>query len=376
MTRVMLTGLGLVSPYGIGYPAYWDGLVRGAAALSPLDPRLGAGAGGVISGEICREPVGERKAWAARQTFTEALATARLESVPDGSLVVVASQVPHCAGADPFAREFESPPLADLAGPGVTVVHVPHACASAGFAAAYARDLLTSGEAHTAFVVGISALNPYDLASMGLVWALSGRPARPFDLARDGINLGEGGGVVVLETEQRVWSRGLRPHIELRAASTLIGGANPAASDADLIERCALTTLDQAGGCPIDYVHAHATGTPQGDEAEATAIDRVAKELGWAKGVPMSSHKGAIGHLLHASAVPSIAAAVGFLATSTVPGTIGLQDPLPVARLTLPTVAEQSANARNVLVNSFGFYGNHASLVLSRHAPGGPWPSP
>ncbi|MET7338496.1 beta-ketoacyl synthase N-terminal-like domain-containing protein [Nonomuraea sp. NPDC005650] len=368
----MITGLGIVSPYGAGFSPYWDGLMSGRSAITSFRASerlaiLGPGMGGVVGDRICAEPVGRRKTWMARTAFAEALCCAGMESVPDDALIVVASQVPRSAGPQEFAREFESPDLTGSAGASVPVVHVPHACASAAFATAYAFDLLRAGEADVAFVVGVVALNPYDLASMGLVRALSDRPARPFDTGRDGISLGEGGGVVVLETEQAATRRGRRPRIELRAASTLLGGENVAASDTDLIERCALTALERAGDCPIDYVQAHATGTPQGDEAEAMAVDRVARRLGWPRGVPMSSHKGAIGHLLHASTVPSIAAAIGFLITATVPGTAGLTNPIPLERIHLPAASGPSGFARNALVNSFGFYGNHASLVISRH---------
>ena len=114
-------------------------------------------------------------------------------------------------------------------------------------------------------------------------------------------------------------------------------------------------------------VHAHATGTPQGDAAEAEALFKVAELRQWSD-TPVSSHKGAIGHLLHASAMPGIAAAAGFLSTGIAPGTPGLQHPMAADRIRLISAPVRTPKAMYVLVNSFGFHGNHASLVFSKES--------
>ncbi|MFJ9457452.1 beta-ketoacyl synthase N-terminal-like domain-containing protein [Kitasatospora sp. NPDC101447] len=377
MTGVALTGLGLVTPFGVGPGAFRAGLLAGASAIGPLtrfadparagDPRERVAA--QIDGSVCGAPVGGLKSRLTETVVAQALRRARLPRLPDGALTVIAGQTPVSASPTAFARDFESPRPGAATGP---VVQVPHACASSAFGLALARDWLLSGGADVALVVGVVTLNPYDFSSMDLVRAQSGRGAAPFDVRRDGMTLGEGGGAVVLETFAHARARGIDPGIALTGAACLISGGSVADSQAEAIGACVAESLDQAGTTEVDYVHAHATGTPQGDAAELAALDATAARLGWS-GVPVGSHKGAIGHLLHASTMPAVAAAVGFLRTGIAPGTPGLTEPIAAERMHVAVDPVRTGRARHVLVDGFGFYGNYASLVVSR-VPGGPAP--
>ncbi|MER7402482.1 beta-ketoacyl synthase N-terminal-like domain-containing protein [Streptomyces sp. NPDC000070] len=367
--RVVISGTGLVTPLGEGVGPYWSGLVGGRSALRT--------AVRFSSPEYAGEPVGEfpgsdpaegsRKRHFARLAAREALAAARLPALPAGSLVILVSQarapLPGRDG-EPHAgqEEFFGPPD-DLRWAGASVLHLSHACASAAFAVALARTALRSGAVPAVLVVGSSVLNRYEYASMQVVRAVGRTAARPFDTGRAGISLGEGGGALLLEPASAARSRGLAADVSVAGACCRVAGDKPAASAADLVTDCLRSALADAGADRLDHVHAHATGTAQGDAAELRAIETVAAELN-ASAVPVSSHKGAIGHLLHVSAVPAIAAAALALRTGTVPPTAGLDRPEPTERVRLPRRAEPLAGARLAAVNSFGFGGNNASVVL------------
>ncbi|GAA3492888.1 beta-ketoacyl synthase N-terminal-like domain-containing protein [Streptomyces cremeus] len=386
MTAVALTGLGLVTALGSGPDAFWRGLLDGRRALGRLTRLAGAYRSDVVA-EVtfaaCPVPAGARKARLASDAARQALADAGLNRLPAGSLVVVVSQAPYDTDpyetdqheADRTGTDFTGPsPTALLDAIGtphtaVTVTHLSHACASAAFGAAFARDWLLAGLGPCALVVGASALNRFEYASMDVVRALSPTGARPLDGARNGVTVGEGGGAFVLESAGHAAARGRAPKALLSGAACLVDGQGAAASEVRAIRTCMRTALREAGEPPVDHVQAHATGTPQGDGAEVAALGDVARELGW-NGVPVGSHKGSVGHLLHASAFAGVAAAVGFLRERTAPGTPGLRTPLELPdRLLVPVGPIAVPRARHVLVNSFGFSGNNASLVLSAPRP-------
>ncbi|ROQ23164.1 3-oxoacyl-[acyl-carrier-protein] synthase II [Streptomyces sp. PanSC19] len=376
MTAVALAGTGLISPLGPTPAAFWRGLLDGRRAFGELRGLEGEFRSRVVAAvpsTDCPAPAGRRKETLATTAARQALDAAGLPALPDGSLLVVVSQTPLLN--DPQAErngDFAGPrPEALLAAcradaRRTTVVHLSHACASAAFAASFARDWLLSGLSTTALVVGASALNRYEYASMDVVKTLSPHGARPFDADRDGITVGEGGGAFVLETPAGARARGHRPEAWLSGAACLVDTSQAVASAPDAIRDCMRAALDDAGARRVDYVHAHATGTAQGDAAEAEAVAELAHGLGTEAPLPMSSHKGAIGHLLHASAFPGLVAAAGFLREAWIPGTPGLRRRAPLPdRVTALAEPLRATTAEHVLVNSFGFSGNNASLVLS-----------
>ncbi|MFE2363987.1 beta-ketoacyl synthase N-terminal-like domain-containing protein [Streptomyces virginiae] len=378
MSDIVISGLGLVTPFGRGVEPYWRGLLGGRSALGPARRFTEPPYRGEPVGEVPRaagpEPDGgPRKSAYARAALGEALHAAGLDRLPDGAVVLLVGQAvlprPGDGRALPTAdeREFMGPDPAEVLGvrPDLRHVHLSHACASAVFAVGYARELLRAGAAPLAAVVGSSVLNRYEYASMDVVRAVGRTTARPFDVERAGISLGEGGGAVVLESAGHARARGVSADLAVAGAACRVAGAKAAASDTDRIAACMRDALDDASVHGLDHVHAHATGTGQGDAAELAAVEAVAADCG-ARALPVSSHKGAIGHLLHISGAPAIAAAAGMLRGGIVPPTAGLTTPEPTDRLVLPTAPMEVAGARTAAVNSFGFGGNNASLVLLR----------
>ncbi|MEU2583613.1 beta-ketoacyl synthase N-terminal-like domain-containing protein [Streptomyces avermitilis] len=367
MSDVVISGMGLLTPFGRGVDAYWRGLIENRTALAPArrfavpayrgEP-VGEGA------EFTPDGTPRKHAYAATAT-RDALREARLPKLPDGTLAILVGQAPTPFGGSPLdaeEREFLGP-AADEVLAGADTVHLTHACASALFAIAFAHEALRTGSVPAVVVTGATALNHYEYASMDVVRAVDRAACRPFDTERGGISLGEGGGALVLETAVSARSRGLDPDLVVAGTGSRVAAGKSVASDETSVADCLREALDSAGTDRVDYVHAHATGTAQGDAAELRALEAVAAERSWS-GVPVSSHKGAIGHLLHISGAPGVAAAAMTLRTSTAPPTPGLHTPERTTRLTLPTTALPLPRARFAAVNSFGFGGNNATVVL------------
>ncbi|MDJ1136544.1 beta-ketoacyl synthase N-terminal-like domain-containing protein [Streptomyces iconiensis] len=393
---IVISGTGLVTPFGHGVPAFWDGLTGGRSALRPAGRAFSESYDGAPVGEVPGggPAPGNRKRAYARAAVAEALAATGRDRLPAGTLLVLAGQAPAPGGAgegegeEPAgngregahrvegthgveggaAAEVLGPPasvaapLADgVPGPGgLRVVHLSHACASALFAVGFARDMLRAGQAPLAVVAASSVLNPYEYASMEVVRAISGEAARPFDTGRSGISLGEGGGALVLEPAAP--GTDLRGPVVAGVACRVAGGKG-AASDAAVIASGMRGALDDASADGLGHVHAHATGTPQGDAAELEAVETIARERGGER-LALTSHKGAIGHLLHASGVPALVAAAMTLRTGIVPPSAGLSSPEPVDRVRLATAPLPVPGLRTCAVNSLGFGGNNATVVL------------
>ncbi|TDC00688.1 3-oxoacyl-ACP synthase [Micromonospora fluostatini] len=375
--EVAIAGLGLVTAFGPGAQRYWRELCAGRSALRPAT-RPGYGVVGQVPVDdpAAPDPDEPRKLRYAETALREALAGAGLSAVPPDAVVVAASQAPPAperADRPAGMREFTGPDLTARLPPTVPVWYVSHACASAAFGLLLARDLVRSGHTGTAVVLGAHVLNEYEHRSMEVVKALSPEPARPFDPARAGISLGEGGGAVVLRP-----ATGAAGEIVVAGGATRVAGALPAAAATADLAGCMRAALADADAAPPagageparpDYVHAHATGTAQGDDVELDALGEVLADLGPA-GVPVSSHKGAVGHLLHSSFFPALVAASAALRTGTAPPTVGLGRSRRAGPAWLPATTAPLAGRRLAMVNSFGFGGSTASVLLRHRTRG------
>ncbi|WP_067498936.1 beta-ketoacyl synthase N-terminal-like domain-containing protein [Actinoplanes sp. TFC3] len=360
---LVITGAGLVTAFGGGTEQFWTHLVSGASALTPPAPDTGPGIAAAPGSR--RQPDDPaRQPALVRQALTEALADAGHAAVPPRTVIILTGQTAaldkvtprrlSLLGADPLAAAVrgEAEPL-----------FVSHACASVLFGIALGRRWLQAGLADTAIVLGGWTAGEYDVASMDVVKALTAEVARPFDPERSGTTLGEGGGALVLERHGDARRRGGVPRAALAGVSCRIAGSAAAASDAVSASAVMAEALHRAGISHPGHVHAHAAGTVQGDDAELDALDRLAQAGAW-PATMVTSHKGAIGHLMHCAGFPAVVAAVRTLETGVIPGTAGLREPVQRGALTVPTCAQHSPGVPSVLVNSFGFGGNTAAAVL------------
>jgi 3-oxoacyl-[acyl-carrier-protein] synthase II len=192
------------------------------------------------------------------------------------------------------------------------------------------------------------------------------RASRPYDKARDGFVIGEGAGVVVLEEYEHAKSRGATIYAEVIGYG-LSGDAHhitAPAEDGDGAFRCMMMALKRAGipAAEIDYINAHGTSTPLGDEIELNAVQRVVGNA--AAKIAMSSTKSSIGHLLGAAGAVEAIFSVLAIRDDIAPPTINLDNPSVETAIDLVPHKARKKEINTVLSNSFGFGGTNASLIL------------
>jgi 3-oxoacyl-(acyl-carrier-protein) synthase len=263
------------------------------------------------------------------------------------------------------------------AGLGLTGPRIAHvsACAAGALAVAHAAALVTRGE-HEVVVAGAtdSMINPLGLGGMARLGAPSPRHApdacRPFDRRRDGLAMGEGAAFFVVEDEARARARGARVHARIVGWGSTQDGYRVTAPrpDGRSAARAISKALARAGVAAeaVGYVNAHGTGTPLNDPAEVRAL-RLA--LGAHAGrVPVSSIKGAIGHLMAASGAIELAACLLPLGRGPLPGTAHHREPDPECDVDVIGEAPRAGAVELALSNSFGFGGQNAAVLLARGA--------
>jgi 3-oxoacyl-[acyl-carrier-protein] synthase II len=258
-----------------------------------------------------------------------------------------------------------------LRGPNHAVVT---ACSTGAHAIGDAARMIALGDADVMVAGGTeSGVNRLSIAGFAACRALStgfnDRPAqasRPYDRDRDGFVMGEGAGCVVLEDYDHARARGARIYAEL-VGYGLSGDAHhitAPAEDGDGAFRCMSMALARAGLAPdaIDYINAHGTSTPMGDEIELGAVQRLVGES--ASRLAMSSTKSAIGHLLGAAGAVEAIFTILALRDQMVPPTLNLDNPSVETPINLVPHKAQARRVRAALSNSFGFGGTNASLVF------------
>ena len=399
---VAITGLGAVTPLGPDVAALDEGLLSGRSGVhllegpefAELPVRLAASVDLTDRLERVEARSLDRVQQVALVAAREAWAHAGSPDVdPERLAVVVGSGIGGALtilGQDAVLREKGprrvSPHLVPMLmpnGPAATVglelgaragVHCPvSACASGAEALAYALDLLRAGRADVVVAGGAEAcIHPLPLAGFAQMRALSTRhdepeaASRPYDKGRDGFVLGEGSGILVLETEAHAAARGATVHARLAGAGLASDAHHVTAPDPSGAgaARSIAAALRDAGLGPDDvgHINAHATSTPLGDLAESRAF---ATALGGHR-PPVTATKSNTGHLLGAAGAVEAIAAVLALRSGVVPAIRNLDDLDDEADVdAVRTVARQHPHDV-ALSTSFGFGGHDVSLVLTR----------
>ena len=417
MRRIVITGLGMVSPLACGVKPTWERLVSGCSGInlitnfkvSDIACRI---AGQVPTGEGDHDfnaddwvkPKDQRKIdrfilyaiAAACQAVEDAGWTpddeeslertgvmigsgiGGLEAIANGALLVEAR------GPRRLSPFFIPSALINLASGHVSIRYgfkgpnhsVVTACSTGAHAIGDASRLIQHGDADVMIAGGAeSAVCRLGMAGFAASRALSThfndsptRASRPWDVMRDGFVMGEGSGVLVVEELQHARARGARIYAEV-VGYGMSGDAHhitAPATDGNGGFRSMRAALRDAGLNPenIDYINAHGTSTPLGDEIELGAVKRLFGSA--VDKVAMSSTKSSIGHLLGAAG--SVEAIFSILAINhgVVPPTLNLDNPSPGCDINLVPHQAQERPVRNVLSNSFGFGGTNASLVFSQ----------
>jgi 3-oxoacyl-[acyl-carrier-protein] synthase II len=258
-----------------------------------------------------------------------------------------------------------------LSGPAISVAA---ACASGNYAIAHARRWLEQGWVDVCLAGACDmAVTPVSLAGFGNLRAVSRRnhspqlASRPFDRDRDGFVMSEGGAIFVMEPAARARRRGARGYARVAGCGASSDAHNMVipSPDPEPATAAMRQALDDAGMDPesVDYVNAHATGTPRGDAAEARVLEAV---FGTAvRTIPVSSTKSMTGHMLTAAAAVEALACLVAIEKETLPPTINLENPDPECDLCHVANEAQAKKVRVAVSNSFGFGGSNTCLVLT-----------
>jgi 3-oxoacyl-[acyl-carrier-protein] synthase II len=407
---VVVTGLGCVSPLGVDAARTWQALLAGRSGVARLpedfDPRLPVRIAARVPGPVDAGELPAKELRRLDRAILLALAAAR-EALADAGLAAGAGCDPARAGVaigsgiggvttllanhrallehgprriGPF---FIPMTLANMPAGLVAIHHglggpnLCHvtACASSAHSLGESLRILQRGDADVMVAGGTeAAIHPLVLAGFASMQALSRRneepelASRPFDRARDGFVMAEGAAVLVLEREAHARARGARARARFVGYAASADARHVAAPDAEAAGaiRCMRGALADAGLPPeaVGYVNAHATSTPAGDEVEAKALHRVFG--GHVERLPVSSTKGATGHLLGAAGALEALLCVLALETGTLPPTINLDDPDLSFPLDHVARKPRAAPAGIALSNSFGFGGVNAALLFER----------
>ena len=418
MRRVVITGLGIVSPLGCGVEASWKRLIAGESGarrvtdfdvsdlscqIACLIPR-GTYAEGAYNPDDWMEPKEQRKVddfiiyamcaadqalkdadWhpetaddAARSGVLIGSGIGGLQGIEKASLLLAEK------GPKRISPFFIPGRLINLASGYVSIRHglrgpnhaVVTACSTGAHAVGDASRLIALGDADVMVAGGTESLIcRLALAGFAACRALSThfnqeptKASRPYDRDRDGFVMGEGAGILVLEELEHARARGAKIYAEVIGYG-LSGDAyhiTAPAEDGDGAYRCMQMAVQRAGIPPssIDYVNAHGTSTPMGDEIELSAVERLFGAS--TNQLTMSSTKSATGHLLGAAGAVEAIYSVLTIRDNIVPPTLNLDNPSVETLIDLVPHKAQSKDVNTVLSNSFGFGGTNASLIFRR----------
>ena len=390
MRRVVVTGLGAVSPHGIGVKAFWSGLAGGTCAIRELSVietdgfrcRIGGEVPEVVAGSARRTRADRFAAAAAEEALNDAgLAADEREeaalivgAVGGGMLeaeewywaasrgrntrvVPAVRSVLPCAHADTLAARLR------VRGPRHTVVT---ACSSGAVAVAEAAALIADGVVDVALAGGVDSITRICFMGFNALKLLDPAACRPFDRDRRGMSIGEGAGFLVLEDAVAARARGVRAYAELAGYGMTTDAYHITAPEpeGDGMVRAIRAALRAARQSPagVQYVNAHGTGTPQNDRVEARALERVFGE----GALLVSSTKSMIGHTMAAAGSLEAIATLLALGHGVVPPTANLKEPDPDVHFDCVPRAAREAPLDCAISNSFGFGGQNVTLLFRR----------
>ena len=405
MSRIAITGMGAVTPVGTGVGEFWRSLVSGRCGIGVLDRFTdedipvrvaalvrGFDAGLYMPGKLAKDS--SRFSQYAFAAAAEALGQSGLDTASEagrtgvtmgtamaGVVDIAATQEEMTrSGESKVSPRFVPKTLGNIAaaqiaieygltGPSITV---STACSSGGDAIKLAMMLLRSGEADAMVAVGAdSIICPLVTSSLSMARALSRETdpmaaCRPFDVRRNGFVMGEGGGALVLETEEHARARGaaILGYV-LSAASNNDAYHIPSpAPDGRGARACMREAIRQAGLGPEDigYINAHGTSTPVGDGIEAAAI----REVFGACTPAVSSTKAATGHMMGAGGITEVISCVLACREGVLPATIGTSELDPACEgVDIITAEARKCRVRTAMSNAFGFGGQNSSIIVS-----------
>lgn len=412
--KVVITGMGAVTPIGIGVNNFWKALISGSRGVAPITRFDTAGLPVTFAAEVKdfdAEQYMPKKLTREMALFMQYGYAAADEALTDADLNIGGqgrSTVPSerigvvfgtaYAGLAPIEETQDgistgqhtkvSPRFVpkiignvaaaqiaiakEIHGPSLTVTT---ACSSGADALSTGIMLLAMGEADVVLCVGAeAAITKLNILGLNSAHALSTRndepetASRPFDATRDGFVMGEGGGCIIIETEAHARARGAKIH------STIIGWAN--STDGYHVTSphpegigavyCMRRCIEKAGIAlsDVDYINAHGTSTPKGDAIETRAIHTLFGE--YASGLAVSSTKGSTGHMMGAGGIVETIACVKAVQDNIVPPTLNLVNPDEECDLDYVPEKARKQTVNIAMSNAFGFGGQNSSILLGK----------
>ncbi len=409
-SRVVITGLGCVSPLGNNVQASWESAVAGRSGVGPITLFDASGHEARIAAEVKEFDAAAlfgRKEARRMDRYTQFAAAVTQEALNDAGIAVNESNRDRIGvyigtgigGIGTLMAEAEtyrtkgprkvSPflvpmMLPDAAGGQIAIMFgmrgpnlgMNSACASGSNTIGEAAEVIRRGAADVMIAGGAeAAIIPLAIAGFAVMGALSSRnddpprASRPFDKHRDGFVAGEGAGVLVLESEAHANARGAKIYGEVVGYGITNDAHHvsaPLENGAGAVE-CMKLALKQAGLGPkdVDYLNAHGTSTPLNDKSETAAVKTVFGEAAY--DLAISSTKSMTGHLLGAAGGLEAMFAVKALCESVMPPTINYETPDPECDLDYVPNQARRKTLRRVMSNSFGFGGHNACLIFSHY---------
>ena len=411
MREVVVTGIGILSSVGTGIDDYWNGLKSGKSGITSVNRFDASDIACKVASEIndfdpedYMDPKEARRndryaqlALAATHHALRDAGLSREDLIPDRTGVIVGSGI---GGMETIEKQmttliergprrvspFMIPSLiANIAG-GIIAIDLgatgPNfstvsACASGSHALGEAFEMIKRGVSDVIFAGGSeAAVTRIGFAGFSSMKAMStnfnddpSRASRPFDKNRDGFIMGEGAGILVLETKEHAQKRGARIYAELIGYSATCDAFHVTTPDGEskALTRCMNLAIEQAQVSPdgINYVNAHGTSTPYNDRSETVALKNVFSD--YAKsGLMVSSTKSMTGHLLGAAGAIEAAAVCKSIQENVMPPTINYEEPDPECDLDYIPNESRSEEVHVAMSNNSGFGGHNASLVFRK----------
>ncbi len=407
--RVVVTGLGIVSPIGYGVEENWENITEGKSGIGPITLFDTSGFSVTIAGEVDSfDPTDFLPEKDARRmdrfiqfsmvAGNEAIRNSGLEiseEIADLIGVYIGAGIGGVTTIEATTTKFNqtgarriSPfyipmSIVNMAAGNISINHglrgpnlaVTTACSTGTHAIGDAARLIQFGDADAMIAGGTeAAITPTSVGGFASARALSRRnsdpeaASRPWDLGRDGFVMGEGAGVLVLEELEFAKRRGARIYAELTGFG-MSGDAYHMTSPApggNGAKRCMMSALRNGNINPdeIDYINAHGTSTPQGDIAETLAVKEVFGSRSY--DLAMSSSKSMVGHLLGAAGGVEAVYTVLSIYNQVAPPTINLDDPDPECDLDYISDGAREMKIRNAISNSFGFGGTNGTIAFRK----------
>lgn len=412
MERVVITGMGVISPLGNTVDRLWDGLVNGVSGITKIDTfdtsKHKAKIAGVVR-DFDAEALFGRKEARRMDRFSQFAIAAAEQALKDAALsleqtdlervgVYVGSgiggiqtllsqaEVLQERGPDRVSPTLVPMMIANMAaamisirfgtqGPSMAPVT---ACSIGNTAIGEAWRLIRSGSADVVIAGGTeAAITDISLASFGNATSISTRneapeeASRPFDAGRDGFVMAEGAGILILESLSHALSRGARIHAEVigyGASSDAyhMVATHPEGIGAYQAMKHALREADLQAD-QIDLISAHATSTEIGDRSETAAIKKLFGEFAYR--IPVTANKSMTGHMLGAAGGVEAIALVKSIQEGMIPPTINQEEPDPICDLDYVPNKAREANIDIAMSNSFGFGGHNAVIILKKYIP-------